>query len=241
MTSAIEFDGVSVRFGPRKALDGLTLSVARGEILGFLGPNGAGKSTAIKALLGLVRPCAGRVTLNGLEPSDARSRESVGFLPEEASYPRFLSAVETLDYYGKLCRMPSGLRKKRIPETLERVGLGPASRRPLSTYSKGMMQKLGLAQALLHDPATLVLDEPASGLDPLARMDLRTLLHDLRRQGKTVFFSSHELSEVELVCDSLAILKDGRVIRSGPLASLLGSDHERNLERFFLAAMGMKP
>lgn len=241
MTHVIDFDGLTVSYGAKKALDGLTLRVAKGEIFGFLGPNGAGKSTSIKALLGLVLPSSGRVTLHGLPPSDPRSRERIGFLPEEARYYRFLTPIETLRFYGELCRVPKKILEARITILLERVGLSGEGHRSLSTLSKGMTQKLGIAQALINNPDTLILDEPMSGLDPIARMDLRALLLDMRREGKTIFFSSHELSEVELICDSIAILKEGRVIKAGPMTAFVGSDHERNLERFFLGTMGVRP
>jgi ABC-2 type transport system ATP-binding protein len=240
MIHVIDFDGLTVSYGAKKALDGLTLRVAKGEIFGFLGPNGAGKSTAIKALLGLVVPTGGRVTLHGLPPSDPRSRARAGFLPEEARYYRFLTPVEALRFYGELCRVPKKTLEPRIKTLLERVGLTDDRNRPLGTFSKGMTQKLGLAQALIDDPDTLILDEPTSGLDPIARMDLRTLLFELKREGKTIFFSSHELSEVELMCDSVAVLKEGRVLKAGPMTEFVGSDHERNLERFFLGAMGVR-
>ncbi len=240
MTHVIDFDVLTVSYGSKKALDGLTLRVAKGEIFGFLGPNGAGKSTSIKALLGLVLPSSGRVLLHGLPPSDPRSRARIGFLPEEARYYRFLTPVETLRFYGELCCVPKNILEDRITILLERVGLSSDRNRPLGTFSKGMAQKLGIAQALINNPDTLILDEPMSGLDPIARMDLRALLLDMRREGKTIFFSSHELSEVELICDSVAVLKEGRVIKSGPMTAFVGSDHERNLERFFLGTMGVR-
>lgn len=239
-TRVIEFERLTVCYGAKKALDGLTLSVSRGEIFGFLGPNGAGKSTAIKALLGLVPVSEGCVTLHDLPPSDPRSRARVGFLPEEARYYRFLTPVEALRFYGELCRVPKQTLDARIVALLERVGLAEVRNRQLATFSKGMAQKLGIAQALVNDPDTLILDEPMSGLDPIARIDLRTLLLDMRREGKTIFFSSHELSEVELVCDSVAVLKDGKVLKAGPMTAFVGSDHERNLERFFLSTMGVR-
>lgn len=233
MTAAIECRALKVIFGSKTALDGLDLSVRRGEVFGFLGPNGAGKSTTIKTLLGLVRPQSGEAFLDGLPASDPQARKKIGFLPEEATYYRFLNPLEILAFYGKLSGMPSDLIRKRSDELLDLVGLGAVKKKALSTFSKGMVQKVSLAQALLHDPEILILDEPTSGLDPLARIGLRDILHDLNRRGKTIFFSSHELSEVELLCHSVAIVCGGRAIRSGPLGEVLsGRTHE--LEKFFI-------
>ena len=234
MDAVIEIRDLVVTFGHKRALDGLSLSVKRGEIFGFLGPNGAGKSTTIKTLLGLIHPDEGSVRLGGLSPLDPGARAKVGFLPEEASYYRFLSPVELLSFYGELFRLPKTVLKNRVEKLLALVGLTAVKNKPIHTFSKGMTQKVSLAQALVNDPDTLILDEPTSGLDPLARMDLRKILTDLRSEGKTLFFSSHELSEVELLCDSIAILKSGKIIKSGPLHEVLEGDKNQNLERFFL-------
>ena len=234
MPSVIEIQNLVVGYDKKNILDGLSLTVRRGEIFGFLGLNGAGKSTTIKAILGLIHPVSGQVLLHGLPPSDVRSRIRVGFLPEEATYYRFLTPLEILNFMGELFGIPKSILKKRIPDLLELVGLTEVRNKLLGTFSKGMAQKLGLAQALVNEPETLILDEPTSGLDPLARMDLRKILKDLKKRGRTIFFSSHELSEAELLCDSIAIIHSGRLIKSGSLQDVLGDAREENLELFFL-------
>ena len=234
MSHAIEVNDLVVQYADKRAVDGLTFSVRRGEIFGFLGPNGAGKSTTIKSLLGLVSPHSGTLSLSHLPPSDPHSRASVGFMPEEATYYRFLTAEEILYFYGRLFLIPRAELKRRVARLLDLVGLTDVSRRALSTYSKGMAQKVSLAQALINDPETLILDEPTTGLDPLAKMQLRGILADLKREGKTIFFSSHELSEAELLCDSLVILKDGKALRSGSLDEVLQGRSSHSLEKFFL-------
>ena len=233
MAAVIEISGLTVDYAHKRALDGLSLNVPRGEIFGFLGPNGAGKSTAIKAILGLIFPTSGKLMLHGLPPTNPESRRKVGFLPEEANYYRFLTPVEILTFYGNICEVPKESIKKRIPQLLELVGLSEVRNKQVGTFSKGMTQKISLAQTLIHDPETLILDEPTSGLDPISRMDLRKILKDLKNEGRTIFFSSHELSEVELLCDSIAILKSGKLVKSGPLQEVLGSSDEP-LERFFI-------
>ena len=234
MQTVIEIRDLCVSYKDKRALDGLSLSVRRGEIFGFIGPNGAGKSTTIKAILGLVPAASGAVLLNGLPPSDPKSRAHVGFLPEEATYYRFLSPVEILCFYGEVFGISRSMLNSRIEKLLALVGLSEVRDKQISTFSKGMVQKVSLAQAMINDPETLILDEPTSGLDPLARMSLRKILGDLKAQGKTIFFSSHELSEVELLCDSIAILQSGRLVRSGSVDAVLGAHREKNLERFFL-------
>lgn len=231
----IEARDLVVRYGDRTALDRVTLAVPRGATFGFLGPNGAGKSTFIKVLLGLVFPSSGSALLNGLAPSSPDARRPLGYLPEEAAYPKFLTPRELVRFYGKLSGMTSARVDARLAELLPFVGLQDAADRRLGTFSKGMMQKVGLVQALVHDPDVLVLDEPTSGLDPVAKLHLREILRGLKARGKTIFFSSHELSEVELLCDSVAILSAGRLLRSGALADVVGhADGERNLERLFV-------
>lgn len=238
MTPAIEAERLTVRYGDQAALDGLSLTVRRGETFGFLGSNGAGKSTFIKALIGILEPGAGLLRVHGGSPADKRVRSRIGYLPEEPAFPKFLTAEEALSYHARLSGLTRPEGRRRAARLLSRMGLERAARRRLGTYSKGMLQKVSLAQALLHDPDTLILDEPASGLDPLARMDLRELLKEQAASGKTVFFSSHELSEAELVCDSIAILRAGRLVRSGPLAETLREAGTLSLERFFLEAIG---
>ena len=233
MNSVVEIRGVSRRFGDVMAVDNLTLSLGAGEIMGFLGANGAGKTTTIKMLLGLIRPSSGTVSVLGGDPSDAKVRAKIGYMPEIAYYYPYLNARELLAFYGGLCGMDGKTIRVRTDELLATLGLADAAKRPLKTYSKGMLQRAGIAQALLHDPDLLVLDEPFTGLDPLARIHFRELMHRLRGEGKTIFFSSHELGETELLCDKVAIMKAGRAVYQGPVRQLAG-DGERNLERLFL-------
>ena len=236
MNSVLEICGVTCRFGDVLAVDNLTLSLGTGEIMGFLGANGAGKTTTIKMLLGLIRPSSGTVSVLGGDPSDAKVRAKIGYMPEIAYYYPYLNARELLAFYGGLCGMDGKTIRARTDELLETVGLADAAKRPLKTYSKGMLQRAGIAQALLHDPDLLVLDEPFTGLDPLARIHFRELMHRLREQGKSIFFSSHELGETELLCDKVAIMKAGRAVYQGPVRQLAG-DGEKNLERLFLEVL----
>ena len=236
MNSVVEIRGVSRRFGDVMAVDNLTLSLGAGEIMGFLGANGAGKTTTIKMLLGLIRPSSGTVSVLGGDPSDAKVRAKIGYMPEIAYYYPYLNARELLAFYGGLCGMDGKTIRARTDELLSTVGLADAAKRPLKTYSKGMLQRAGIAQALLHDPDLLVLDEPFTGLDPLARIHFRELMHRLREQGKSIFFSSHELGETELLCDKVAIMKAGQAVYQGPVRQLAG-DGERNLERLFLEVL----
>lgn len=238
MANVIEIRDLTVQYGAHRALDGLSFSVRSGEIFGFLGPNGAGKSTAIKTLLGLVFPSSGSVRVHGLDPSDPRSRSRVGFMPEEAVHYRFLNPMEILRFYGKVCGMGRAEADERARALLGLVGLSHVSSRRLGTFSKGMAQKVSLAQALMTDPDTLILDEPTTGLDPLAKKQLRTLLSELNGKGKTIFFSSHELSEVELLCDSIVLMNAGRTLRAGTLKEVLAGRGSHSLEEFFLQAVG---
>ena len=237
MNSVVEIRGVSRRFGDVMAVDNLTLSLGTGEIMGFLGANGAVKTTTIKMLLGLIRPTSGTVSVLGGDPSDAKVRAKIGYMPEIAYYYPYLNARELLAFYGGLCGMDGKAIRARTDELLATVGLAEAAKRPLKTYSKGMLQRAGIAQALLHDPDLLVLDEPFTGLDPLARIHFRELMHRLREQGKSIFFSSHELGETELLCDKVAIMKAGQAVYQGPVRQLAG-DGEKNLERLFLEVIG---
>ena len=230
---SVKIERVSRRFGDVTAVEDLTLTLGNGEIMGFLGANGAGKTTTIKMLLGLVRPTSGTVEVMGGDPSDAKVRAKIGYMPEVATYYPYLNARELLAFYGGLCGLDGKMIRQRTDELLETVGLAEAAKRPLKTYSKGMLQRAGIAQALLHDPDLLVLDEPFTGLDPLARIHFRELMRRLRNDGKSIFFSSHELGETELLCDKVAIMKAGRAVYQGPVRQIAG-DGERNLERIFL-------
>ena len=234
--SAVDIDSVSRSFGSVKAVDGLSLVLAPGEIVGFLGTNGAGKTTTIKMTLGLLAPTSGTVKVLGGDPSDPRVRSHIGYMPEVATYYPYLDARELLSFYGGICGLDAKTVRRRTDELLDVVGLADAAKRPLKTYSKGMLQRAGIAQALLNDPDLLVLDEPFTGLDPLARIHFRELLLDLKRRGKTVFFSSHELGETELLCDRVAIMKKGHCVYQGPVRDLAG-DGAANLERLFLKTL----
>ncbi|HXQ26886.1 MAG TPA: ABC transporter ATP-binding protein [Candidatus Acidoferrales bacterium] len=195
------------------ALDGVSLRVEPGTIFGLIGQNGAGKTTLIKILLGLGTPTAGVARLLGSSPRDPAARRRVGYLPEQMRLPDYFQAKNFLRYMGRLNGVDRAAMERRIPALLERVGLGDV-RKPVKAYSKGMQQRLGLAQALVSDPEVLFLDEPTDGLDPLGRKDVRDLLVQLRSEGKTIFLNSHLLSEVELVCDRIVILNKGKVARA---------------------------
>jgi ABC-2 type transport system ATP-binding protein len=199
----------------------VSLEVHRGEIFGFLGPNGAGKTTTIKMLMGLVKPTSGSAEVMGRPVPDLAAKRRVGYLPESPYFYDYLSPLEFLDFCGALCDLPRAVRARRSRELLERVGLAHAADRPMRKFSKGMLQRAGIAQALVHDPDLVVLDEPTTGLDPLGRKDVRDLMTELKGAGKTVFFSTHILSDAELLCDRVAIVVDGVVRDVGPLAQLL--------------------
>ncbi|MEI7898910.1 MAG: ABC transporter ATP-binding protein [bacterium] len=233
----VKLEAVSKAFGAVRAVNGLSLSIKQGEIFGFLGTNGAGKTTTIKMLLGFFRPDAGRLTVLDGDPSEPATRRTIGYMPETAYYYPYLNVRELLSFYGGLCGMSKSLIRTRSEELIERVGLKEAGGRLLRHYSKGMLQRAGIAQALLHEPELLILDEPFTGLDPLARIQFRDLIIELKRQGKTVFFSSHELSEAELICDRVAILKQGALVWSGTVRDVAG-DGQQNLERIFLRMLG---
>ena len=234
--NSLTIDHVSRDFGDKHAVRDLNLTLAEGEVLGFIGTNGAGKTTTIKMLLGLLRPTEGTVSVFGGDPRDAAVRRRVGYMPEIAYYYPYLTARELLSFYGGICAMDKAVIRRRSDELLEAVGLTEAARKPLKTYSKGMLQRAGIAQALLPDPDLLVLDEPFTGLDPLARIHFRELLQSLRKAGKSIFFSSHELGETELLCDRVAILKEGHCFYDGP-ASRIAGDGKQNLERLFLEVL----
>ena len=207
-------------YGDTVAVESLTLAVGKGEVFGFLGPNGAGKTTTVKMLLGLVSPTDGTAQVLGHRPGDPAVMGRIGFLPEHFRFPPWLTAWDFLDLHARLYHMPSGRRRRRIAELLERVGLAGRERTRLGEFSKGMAQRIGLAQALLNWPELVFLDEPTSGLDPLGRREVRDLVRELRDGGVTIFLNSHFLSEVEVTCDRVAIIRGGRVVRAGTLAEL---------------------
>ena len=222
--AAIETELLRKEFGKFAAVKGLTLQVAQGEVFGFLGPNGAGKTTFIKMLLGLVTPTSGRAFLLGAPIGDRETLGRVGFLPEHFRFQDWLTAAEFLGYHGELLGMERQALRRRIDELLERVGLAPFRSRQLRTYSKGMLQRIGLAQALLNYPALVFLDEPTSGLDPVGRRLVRDIIRELRDEGTCVFLNSHLLSEIEVTCDRVAFIRHGEVVRLLELSSL-NMDH----------------
>jgi ABC-2 type transport system ATP-binding protein len=228
---AVEITGLSksyrighLRPQRRPVLHDLNLSVPRGEVFGYLGPNGSGKTTTLKVLMGLAFPDGGTARLLGRPLEDRRCRERVGYLPENPYLYDYLTAAEYLDYAGRLFGMPKEARRERTRDLLERVGLSSAARTPLRRFSKGMMQRVGLAQALMNSPDLVFLDEPMSGLDPIGRRLVREIILDLRSQGCTVFFSTHILSDAETLCDRVALLKAGRLVAVGRLDQILKID-----------------
>lgn len=218
--TVIVTDGLKKSYGSVEALKGVSLSVHRGEIFGLLGQNGAGKSTLIKILLGIVRKTQGEATLLGEPAGRSEIRKRVGYLPEDHQFPQYHTASSLLHFYGQLYGMSRSDRKKRIPQVLETVGILKRMNYKLRTYSKGMKQRLGIAQAIFHDPDVIFLDEPTDGVDPVGRKELRELFEKLRDDGKTVFVNSHLLGEVELMCDRVAILQRGEMVRQGTVAEL---------------------
>jgi ABC-2 type transport system ATP-binding protein len=217
---AIDAQGLRKEFGQKVAVADLTLQVPRGEVFGFLGPNGAGKTTSVKMLLGLIRPTQGTARLLNQPLGDRPTRARIGFLPEHFRFHEWLQAAEFLDLHGQLYGMSKEQRAAVIPELLELVGLGRRAKTRLSAFSKGMLQRIGLAQALLNDPELVFLDEPTSGLDPHGRRLVRDIIKDLRSEGITVFLNSHLLSEIELTCDRVAFIRAGTIIRVASLAEL---------------------
>lgn len=221
MTNAIETNNLRKVFDENVAVRGLTLQVLQSEVFGFLGPNGAGKTTSIKMLLGLVAPSAGGATLLGAPLGNRDVRAKIGFLPEHFRFHDWLSASEFLTLHGQLYGMNAPRVRARVDELLDLVKLTPFRDKQLRTFSKGMLQRVGLAQALLNDPALVFLDEPTSGLDPVGRRLVRDIIADLKKRGTTIFLNSHLLSEVEITCDRVAFIKHGEVIRVSELKTLV--------------------
>lgn len=243
----VEIDGLRVDYRPKgmgqgakTALRGISLSVRRGEVFGFLGPNGAGKTTTMQVLLGFTPPTDGTARLFGVDVRRPIARQRIGYLPELTYYYKFLTAEELLRFYACLFGLPRSETDRRIDKLLRLVELGEVGKKAIRHFSKGMQQRIGLAQALINDPELLLLDEPTSGLDPLGRMKVRQIIQRLRQEGKTVFFSSHELGEVETVCDRVAILMDGVVKAQGTVAELTAQSGS-NLEQVFLRIIGYTP
>jgi ABC-2 type transport system ATP-binding protein len=209
------------------AVDGISFAVEPGEVFGFLGPNGAGKTTTMKMLMGLIHPSGGKATILGAAVGDIAAKRRIGYLPENPYFYDYLSATEFLHMVGQLYGLDRAERSKRTDALLDRVGLGMAKTRAMRSYSKGMLQRVGLAQALIGDPDLVVLDEPMSGLDPIGRREVRELILDLRDRGKTVFFSTHILADANLMCDRVAIIVKGKIRDVGPLGALLSPKIER--------------
>jgi ABC-2 type transport system ATP-binding protein len=211
------------------AVKDLNLRIEPGEVFGLLGPNGSGKSTTLKMILGLVSPTRGRTEIFGRDSRLVDSREAVGFLPENPYFYKYLSGEETLRFFGRLCGLRGACLKERINELLELVGLTRARKRRLGTYSKGMLQRIGLAQALIHDPRLVVLDEPTAAVDPAGSREIRDLILDLKRRGITVLLSSHLLAQAQEICDRVGILADGVLVREGRLQELIAIENQTEL------------
>jgi len=211
------------------AVRDLSLRIEPGEVYGLLGPNGSGKSTTLKIILGLVSPTRGRTEIFGRDSRLVESREAVGFLPENPYFYKYLTGEETLRFFGRLCGLRSARLKERINELLDLVGLTKARKRRLGVYSKGMLQRIGLAQTLIHDPRLIVLDEPTAGVDPAGSREIRDLILDLKRRGITVLLSSHLLAQAQEICDRVGILADGVLVREGHLQELIAIENQTEL------------
>ena len=221
------------------AVRDVSLVLRRGESLGYLGPNGSGKTTSIKCILSLIQPTVGKIQVFGRDPSETGVRARVGYLPEAPYFYDYLTPREVLNYVGKLYGLDAATRKKRIPTLLDRLGLAAAMDRELRGFSKGMLQRVGIAQSLLADPDLLIYDEPLSGLDPIGRKEVRELMAELRAQGKSLFFSSHVLTDIETLCDSVCILDHGEVVAQGRLSELLRADKLESEALVELAPTGL--
>ena len=236
----VEYKAPSEPGGVKLAVNGLSFEVGQGEVFGFLGPNGAGKTTTMNVLLGYVSPTGGSAELFGVDVRQPIARQRIGYLPELTYYYKFLTVEELLRFYARIFGLSRSVIDQRIDQLLRLVELEAVRRRPIRTYSKGMQQRAGLAQALINDPDLLLLDEPTSGLDPIGRMKVREIIQRLQQEGKTVFFSSHELGEVETVCDRVAILHKGQVQEQGKVADLVAK-YQCDLEQIFLKVVGYQP
>ena len=220
-----------------RALNALSIDVKQGEVFGLVGPNGSGKTTTLKLLLGLLLPTTGSVSIFGSDPRDVAVKHRIGFLPDGPYFYDHLNAVELLDFYGRLFGFSAKQRKERTDELLELVGMTQNRHRPVREYSKGMTQRVGLAQALINDPDLLLLDEPTTGLDPLAAFEIKETVQGIRARGKTVFLCSHLLADVQAVCDRVAILNEGERVRFGSVPELLANENSTSLEEVFIRAV----
>ncbi|MDB6023695.1 MAG: transporter related-protein [Pedosphaera sp.] len=236
----VEYRSRAIGQSAKLAVDGLNLNVLQGEVFGFLGPNGAGKTTTMNVLLGFVNATSGAARLFGVDVRQPIARQRIGYLPELTYYYKFLTAEELLRFYARIFGLARGETELRINELLKLVELDHARKRPIKGYSKGMQQRVGLAQALINNPDLLILDEPTSGLDPIGRMKVREIIQRLKNEGKTVLFSSHELGEVETVCDRVAILHQGKLKVEGRVNDLM-TEYQSNLEQIFLRIVGFSP
>src|SRR5580698_4052187 len=236
----VEYRGRGIGQAAKLAVDGLNLNVNTGEVFGFLGPNGAGKTTTMNVLLGFVNATGGEASLFGVNVREPIARQRIGYLPELTYYYKFLSVEELLRFYARIFGIARSETERRIDELVKLVELEAVRKKPIKSYSKGMQQRAGLAQALINDPDLLILDEPTSGLDPIGRMKVREIIQRLKNQGKTVFFSSHELGEVETVCDRVGILHQGKLQVEGRVSDLM-KEYEANLEQIFLRIIGYQP
>ena len=214
---------------PVHAVDGVSFEIGAGEVYGLIGPNGSGKSTTMKAVLGLVRPSSGRCAIFGRDSLKVDSRQRVGFLPENPYFYKHLTGAETIRFYGKLCGMKGAPLAKRIDELLDLVGLTEARDRRLGGYSKGMLQRIGLAQALVQEPELVILDEPTAGVDPIGSRQIRDLVLTLKERGITVFLCSHLLEQVQEVCDHIGIIHRGRLVREGTLADMISVESQTEI------------
>ncbi len=246
MENVVELKNLRVEYrgrgaSPAKvAVNDLTLNVLAGEVFGFLGPNGAGKTTTMNVLLGFVNGTGGTARLFGVDVREPIARQRIGYLPELTYYYKFLTAEELLRFYARVFGIPRAETDRRIDSLMKLVELETARKRPIKTYSKGMQQRVGLAQALINNPDLLILDEPTSGLDPIGRMKVREIIQRLKNEGKTVFFSSHELGEVETVCDRVAIINQGQLKVEGRVSELVAR-YQCDLEKIFLSLIGYQP
>ncbi|MBS9784050.1 ABC transporter ATP-binding protein [Candidatus Gracilibacteria bacterium] len=229
MQNSLQLSHISKTIGKTKILDDISFDVKKGNVFGFIGANGAGKTTTLKIILGILEPTEGEIKIFGKNPSEQVVQKKIGFMPEQTYFYKFLTGEEFLDYSASFYKISKDILKKRKEEVLKKVGLFDARKKKLSTYSKGMLQRIGIAQAIVHDPEIIFLDEPMSGLDPIGRVMIKNIILELKNQGKTIFFNSHILSDVEVLCDEFAIIHKGKIRAKMPINELKNS-----LEDFFL-------